>query len=1022
MATPNDRDHAATEDDARQRTGVAGRIFAEVAGLRVERPLTTYRLQVHAGFRLDAATGLLDYLDDLGITDLYLSPFLSARPGSTHGYDVFDHSRLNAEIGDQAAHDRLVAGLAGRGMRRVLDIVPNHMGIAGQNRFWLDLLELGKQSSSARFFDIDWQPVKAELAGRVLIPILGGQYGNVLESGAFRIECAGGVFTFHYGEWVLPIHPRSYSRLLDDRETSFLVDCDLGDWDMLELRSIRGAADELPDREATDVASLEHVRRETEVLKRRTERLIGESPRVGEFVERRLGYFRGKVGEPRSFNPLHELLEEQVYRLAFWRVASEEINYRRFFDINELAGLRTEDPSVFEAIHVQIIEWGVKGGVSGLRIDHPDGLADPRGYFCNLQRALFLSACRALVEGDAQGLAWKDVALPIREQYDAEIARDAKSELAGRFPIVAEKILTGDERLPENWPIDGTVGYEYLNALNGLFVDPASELAIDEAYRSFSGDRHTLEETIRECKGYVTGTSMASETNMLANRLSKIAEGNRHSRDFTLNQLTRALREVISAFGIYRTYIRPGEPISPTDRASMELAFSHARRREPSIDPSVFDFLESVLLLDPPADCSDAELRRRELFLGRFQQTTGPVEAKALEDTGFYRFVRLISLNEVGGDPEHFGRSAREFHDQNLHRLRDWPGGLSTTATHDTKRGEDARIRIDAISEFVAEWPARLARWSELNRSIKPEVNGKPVPDPIEEYLFYQTLIGAWPAGEPASPPTEEFASRVAAYMVKAAREAKRNTSWSDSDPAYCDALSEFVKNVLRGENTLRFLNDFSEFQGRIARVAIVHSLAQAALKIGSPGVPDVYQGCELWDFSMVDPDNRRPVNYEVRRKILGEIRASLDAGESREQLAQSLLEASDDGAVKLYLIWTLLNHRRSRRDLYERGDYRPIEVVGPHADRVLAFARTRENRAVVYITPRLVAPLMGDDARTLPVGSLWSGTKVILPSGAWTDLISDRCIAAQAEGDAFAVDLSDLFATFPLSVIESRA
>ncbi|MEO6807696.1 MAG: malto-oligosyltrehalose synthase, partial [Isosphaeraceae bacterium] len=551
------------------------------------RPGTTYRLQLHQGFRFIDAEAIVDYLDALGITDLYLSPYLDARPGSTHGYDVFDHSRINLEIGDDEAHGRLVEALRARGMGRVLDIVPNHMGVGGHNRYWLDVLEIGPQAPSARFFDIDWNPIKDELEGRVLLPILEDQYGKVLEAGKFRLERDGGQLFVRYGDTRLPLGPLSYGHVLERRTEQLLSHFDPEDPNLLEYRSIWDSAVSLPLRTVGDPDHVERKLREKEVIKRRLERLCADCPELCTFLDGNIDQFHGNPGEPASFDLMHALLDEQVYRLAYWRVASEEINYRRFFDINDLAGLRIEDPYVFDQVHDLIFRWVDDGVVTGLRIDHPDGLADPRGYFRRLQEQLLLRSCARRLDAEGRGDEWRDVAGPLRARYRRVLDHEPASPLARRFPVVVEKILSRGEDLPNDWPIDGTVGYEFLNALNGVFVDPGASEPILAIYAEFTGDREPFPEVLYHAKQLICRASLASEINALARQINRVSEADRRSRDFTLNELRVGLREIIACFAVYRTYIQPGRPPSDRDRSTIEQAVARARRRNPTIDASI---------------------------------------------------------------------------------------------------------------------------------------------------------------------------------------------------------------------------------------------------------------------------------------------------------------------------------------------------------------------------------------------------------------------------------------------------
>ena len=986
-----------------------------VAEAPLRRPGATYRLQVHRGFTLDDVTRVVDYLADLGVTDGYLSPYLSARPGSTHGYDVFDHRRINAEIGDRKAHDRLLLKLKERGMGRVLDIVPNHMGVAGLNPYWMDVLEVGRQSPYAHYFDIDWSPMEDDLEGRVLLPILEDQYGRVLESGKLLLKRDGGRFLIAYHDRELPLAPRSYALILEHR-LSELQELGEDEDDVQELRSIAASARGLPKSDQTDEASLERVAFEKEVIGRRIKRLAAESPRIAEYLDETIAAFRGRPGEAPTFDPLHRLLEQQVYRLSYWRVASEEINYRRFFDINDLAGLRTEDPRVFEASHARIFRWVGEGGVTGLRIDHPDGLADPAGYVCRLQERLFLRACHDRYrEANSQPADWPTVGRLIRGRYRQEMDRDPSSALARRFPIVVEKILTRDEPIPDDWTIDGTVGYEFLNALNGLFVDPKASASILATYRDFTGESTKLGEVLFDAKRLITRSSLASERNMLAVRLARIAARDRRSRDFTRAELGRALGTIMATFPVYRTYLQPGRPVAGFDRKVIEQAVARARKKNPTIDQTVFDFVRGVLLMEHPEGLPPEEIARREAFAVRFQQTTGPVQAKGLEDTTFYRYVPLASLNEVGGDPSRFGLKPARFHAKNARRLRRWPDNFLATATHDTKRGEDARLRINVLSEIPREWAEALARWSKWNAPRKRETPKGAAPDAREEYLFYQTLLGSWPFGMEPDGVTPEYVSRLQEYMVKAAREAKVKTSWTDADPSHVDALKGFVADVLTGPESRPFLDDFRAFQRRVARVGVVHSLAQTLLKLAAPGVADIYQGCELWDLNLVVPDNRRAVDFDGRAAMLAGLKSRLDT-EDRAAVAASLLSQPDDGAIKLYLIWTALGHRREQADVYRRGEYVPMEADGPHADRVVAFARRLEGRTVVAVASRLVARMMGEDGSRIPVGEAWESTALTLPAGRWTDRLTGKTF----ESNGGALPLAEVLGTLPVALLES--
>ena len=994
----------------------ADALFDDIASAPIpRRAASTYRVQLHKGFTFDDATAIVAYLHDLGITDLYCSPYLLARPGSTHGYDVFDHGKLNPEVGDEVSHANLCKTLNEHAMGRVLDIVPNHMGIGDHNPYWVETLEVGRSSPSSRFFDIDWDPVKDELAGRILLPILEGQYGEVLEAGKLRVAREGGRFEVHYHETRLPLAPQSYALILGRRIGDLLAAHDADDPHIREYRSLWSSAEFLPGRGTGDPVQVERLLLEKEVIKVRLERLCRERPDLAAFIDANVASLQGTQGDPRSFDDLHRLLEQQVYRLAYWRVAAEEINYRRFFDINTLAGLRIEDPLVFDVAHALIFRMVDDGGVTGLRVDHPDGLADPAGYFERLQSRLFMRGCVARLAAEGRADEWPSLEPRVRERW-AAVASEPASDLARRVPVVAEKILSRGEELPEDWPIDGTVGYEYLNVLNGLFVDPSAADAIEQTYAEFTGDRQPFPEVLYEAKSLILRASMASEVNVLARQLNRVSEANRRYRDFTLNELGSVLREVIACFPVYRTYMLPGRPTSERDRGYVEQAVARARRRNPQIDASLFAFVHSALL-DVPADAPAADRAGREQFVRRFQQTTGPIQAKGLEDTAFYRQFKLASLNEVGADPLKFGGSIAAFHALNAQRLARWPGSLGTTATHDTKRGEDARIRLDALSEFPEEWRTHLARWQRSNARKKSTVNDLDAPDAREEYLFYQTLVATWPIDGPADAVPGGYVARIQEYLLKAAREAKRTTSWTDPDTSYADALTKFVADALDGPDAGPFLRDLVPFARRLARVGVVHSLSQALLKVASPGIPDVYQGCELWDESLVDPDNRRPVDYARRVELLGRTRSKIESGTPRREVAASLLAAPEDAAVKQYVLATTLAHRRSNPDLYAAGAYRPIEADGEAKGRVVAFARTHEGKTALVVASRLVGSMMGDDGRIPPTGAAaWGEVGLLMADGTpsrWRDLLTGVIVQG-----AETLPLAEVFGILPVALL----
>jgi (1->4)-alpha-D-glucan 1-alpha-D-glucosylmutase len=973
------------------------------------RPASTYRLQLHRGFGFDDAARVVPYLEALGVSDLYISPPLAAAPGSTHGYDVVDHGRINPELGGEEAFDRLAAACARCGMGILLDFVPNHMGIGPWNRWWMDVLENGPSSVWAPAFDVDWRPIKAELAYKVLVPILGDQFGRVLEKGELVVGREGGALVVHYYDHVFPVAPRSVPLVLRHRLEVLRAELGPGDVHYQELESICASLEKLAPRIDTSPEAVADRAREKEVAKRRLAALCEASPRVREFVDENVRAFNGRVGDRRSFDLLERLLDAQAYRLAFWRVAGDEINYRRFFDVNSLAAIRMEEPFVFAAAHRLVLALVHAGKASGLRIDHPDGLYEPPAYFRRLQATHLLERARPLAA--ARGL-------PEGQETDALLLDAIAAALGdGRLPakplyVVVEKILVAPERMPERWDVDGTSGYEFLAAVNGLFVDPEAERAFDGLWARISGRREDFRDVVAEKKRLVMSSSMASEVNMLAHRLNRVSELNRRTRDFTLNQLTRALVEFVAQFPVYRTYVGVRGEVDDRDRALVEQAIARARRRNPMVDPSIYDFLRDVLLQRYPEELSEAERREWLEFTLKLQQVTGPVTAKAVEDTAFYTYLRLVSLNEVGGEPRRFGTPPEEVHALFAERRERFPGSLSATSTHDTKRSEDVRVRIDALSEMPAEWRAAVRRWRQTNRPHLGDANGEHAPDKADELLLYQTLVGVLPDGppRPGTPEHADLVGRVQRYMDKAMREAKRHTSWTNPNEPYEAAVRTFVERIL---SSPEFLADLGAVAGRVAGAGRLSSLAQVALKCAAPGVPDVYQGCELWDLSLVDPDNRRPVDFALRARLLEELDQELEGGpEARTALARRLSspEGLRDGRAKLFLLRTALHLRQALRDLFLHGEYLPLAPDGPLARRVFAFARVTTRRALVCAVPRLVlAPLEAGGGRIR-----WEGT-LPLPTGLparWRDAVTGATRAGRT------LALAELFADFPVALL----
>jgi (1->4)-alpha-D-glucan 1-alpha-D-glucosylmutase len=895
-------------------------------------PLSTYRLQLNSDLRFADVQALVPYFHRLGITDLYASPFLKARRGSLHGYDVTDHTSINPEIGSDEDLAALAAELARYGMGVIIDVVPNHMAIDDEaNRWWWDVLENGPSSPYAKFFDIDWAPPKEDLANKVLLPILGDQYGKVLENGEIRLFYEAGAFFIAYYERRFPVGPRSSLAILEPACERVRALLDAEDPHLVELESIITSLRVLPPRTETDPEQVRVRLREKEVAKRRLAAVIETSDTVRQAIEQTVADMNGRPGDPQSFDQLEALLAHQAYRLSYWRVATDEINYRRFFDINHLAAIRVEEPEVFGAVHAIVFRLLGTGQVTGLRIDHPDGLFDPVQYFLDLQ-----SACLHV--------------LPTSSSAVQELSGDPTERPCY---IVVEKILVRDERLRPDWTVHGTTGYEFLNQLNGLFIDPAAERQFQALYARLTGQPFRFGDVAYQSKKLILDGTMSSELHVLARHLDRISEQHRWSRDFTLFSLQGALAEVIACFPVYRTYIRAAKNmVGDEDRHHILSALRTAKRRNPAMSESIFDFLASVLLLQDQEGISAAELAERRDFAMRFQQITGPVMAKGIEDTAFYRVYPLASLNEVGGNPERFGVAIETFHRQNAERLANWPHSLLTTSTHDTKRSEDVRSRLNVLSEMPRDWERALQRWRSMNRDKKVEVDGAEVPDANEEYLLYETLVGAWPLEAMDEEAHQHFVERIERYMEKALKEAKLHMSWINPNEAYDQGVKQFVREILRSHADNRFLADFLRFQARVAQAGMWNSVAQTLLKITSPGVPDFYQGTELWDFSLVDPDNRRPVDFARRVLLLEELQRLESKG--LVSLVRELVAQPQDGRIKLYVTYKALNFRCVQRNLFTQGIYVPLTASGAREDHVVAFARRLDNQWVLVAVPHL--------------------------------------------------------------------
>lgn len=949
-------------------------------------PTATYRLQLNQHFTFRDAAAIVPYLHALGISHVYASPYLRARPGSLHGYDIIDHNTLNPEIGTREDYDYFVEELHRHGMGQTLDIVPNHMGVMGSdNAWWLDVLENGEASDYAEFFDIDWYPIKDELQGKVLVPVLADQYGTALEKGELKLafDLEHGELSIFYFQHRFPIAPREYPRILGFNIERLQLKLGSTNEDLLELQSIITAFTHLPGRQGTTPEQRAERNREKEVQKRRLAALTTRSTDIRQFLIENVERINGTPDDPRSFDALHELIKALPYRFAQWRVAADDINYRRFFDINDLAALRTENENVFNQTHKLIFELVTQGKVDGLRIDHPDGLYDP---------AIYLQQLRDRLRADLESQN--------REAY-----------------LIVEKILTGQEHLRAEWPIDGTTGYEFANLVNGLFVDRSSAKQMDRIYRSFSGMEMEFSDLVYECKKLILKVVLASELNVLANLLIRVALADRHTCDFTLNSLRSALAETIANFPVYRTYVN-GCEFSEEDRRYVAQAIAAGRKRSTAADLSVFDFIRHMLLVELNGSSSGWYKQIVLRFAMKFQQVTAAVMAKGVEDTAFYRYNRLVSLNEVGGDPSRFGTSVAEFHEANQERLSHWPDSMLTSSTHDSKRSEDVRARINVLSEIPKEWQSRLRRWRDWNRTHKQALDDISVPTRNDEYLLYQTLVGAWPTEVLDDSGWNIFVKRIEQYMLKAIREAKEHTSWANTNAAYEQAVTDFVHSILDRSAKNRFLPDIDEFQRRVSRVAVFNSLSQTVLKMTSPGVPDIYQGNELLHFALVDPDNRQPVDYDLRIRSLQDLSQHRQSSNS----LAAMLTAGQQETAKLYVTWKTLNLRKENASLFQRGEYFPLAVSGQHSNNVIAFARRHEGRTAIVAVSRLYARLMGD-SDTICNQEIWGDSTLELldfEAPCYHDLFTGECIPGGRANQH--VPISNLFRQFPVALLLSEA
>jgi (1->4)-alpha-D-glucan 1-alpha-D-glucosylmutase len=920
------------------------------------------------------------YLAQLGISHCYFSPYLKTRPNSQHGYDVIDHTALNPDLGDTADYDELCRTLAEHGLNQILDIVPNHIGIMGSDsRWWLNVLEHGQASLFADYFDIDWRPVTPELENKVLVPVLGDNYGSLLVGAELRLQYDAdkGELSIFYHQHRFPLDPSTYPLILQRAADSAAPKMPAGEPALIELESIIRSLNSLPPHKSSDPADREVRAHETFIAKRRLADLCASSPLIAQHVARNVATYNGIKGRRESFAPLHRLLELQAYRLAFWRVAADEINYRRFFDINDLAGLRTQNEEVLEATHRQVLTWVAEGKIQGFRIDHPDGLYDPRGYLEWLRREL--------------------TAIGRPHHY-----------------VVVEKILAAHEHLPRGWPVQGTTGYEFSAAVNGLFVYAPAERELDRAYRSLARQEEEFDAILDRCKRRILMFHLSSELTVLANTLNRIAEERLETRDFTLNAVRAVLLELIVSFPVYRTYVTPHH-IGAQDRRHIEWAVSYARQSYGNRDEGILAFIQTLLLFELPDDVDEGYRQRAAAFTAKFQQLTAPVMAKALEDTSFYRHVRLLSLNEVGGDPRRFGTTPAAFHRLNQLRAKYWPHSMLGTSTHDSKRSEDVRARLNVLSELAETWRAQVAKWRRFNKGRRRSADSV-APSHNDEYLFYQTVAATWPApGDDVELGT--YRERIEAFMTKALREAKAVTSWTNPNTEYENVVLDLVRHALRSGSGNPLIADLDAFVRELATPGYLNALGQTLLKLTSPGVPDIYQGNEIWDFSLVDPDNRRPVDFPVRREMLAALQRQCASSDDLRRLLDDLQRNLADGRAKLYLTWRTLRLRAQYSDLFAVGAYLPLEVRGAHAEHVCAFARQHDGRTAMIAVGRWFTKLSERAADWPQRPFNWRDTHIVLPAAATYEHVFT--------GERFALDddppvlpAATVFARFPAALL----
>jgi (1->4)-alpha-D-glucan 1-alpha-D-glucosylmutase len=927
-------------------------------------PAATYRIQFNAAFPFESAKKVIAYLAELGISDVYASPIFKAREGSTHGYDVVDPTQLNPELGTQENFDALVSEIKNYDMGWVQDIVPNHMAYDSQNQFLMDILENGQNSEYFDYFDIDWNHPYENLRERVLAPMLGNFYGDCLENGEIQLQYAQSGLSVNYFSLKLPVKIESYAPFITHNLGKLAKSLGRNHPDFVKLLGIlyllKNTLTEPKGKERYDQIAF---------VKGLLWELYTQNPEVQEFIDSNIEFFNGEKGNPETFNSLDMLLSEQFYRLSFWKVGAEELNYRRFFTVNELISVKVEEIKVFHKTHNFISQLVESGTITGLRIDHIDGLYDPSEYLQRLRNK------------------------------------------TGDVYITVEKILEHKEDLPAYWPIEGTSGYDFLNYVNGIFCQTDSEDRFTEIYSRLTGLNTPYEQLFMDKKRLIVERNMAGDVDNLAHLLKRVSGHSRVGIDFTQHGLQRALAEILILFPVYRTYINQ-EGLRESDRFYVKEVIEKAREQVPLLLKEL-NYIEKLLLLEEDDSLKAEQREVQRHFVMRLQQLTGPLMAKGIEDTLLYVYNRLLSLNEVGGNPSQFGITVADFHEFNQKQHERWPHKMNATATHDTKRGEDVRTRINVLSEIPDEWEKQVKTWIEINNPKKRRLNNRVFPQKNDEYFFYQTLVGAFPFAESER---SHFVERVKEYVVKAVREAKVHTAWLRPDTDYEDGFVAFIEEVMKPSADNQFLQKFLPFQKRVAHYGIFNSLSQTLLKITASGVPDFYQGTELWELSLVDPDNRRPVDFEQRLAFLKEIKEK--AKTEVLKLIDELFASKEDGRIKLFLIARVLEARKQNLEVFQEGDYIPLEVDGKFKDRIVAFARSHENRVAITIVPRLLTNLVQEGE--YPLGEVWDDTQLKLPQGmpsAMKDAITSQSLTANGT-----VLIGEALKHFPVALLISES